>query len=291
MSNLLKSPKTAAIAATIIFIGLASFLAMEINVNDSLKNDLDAEKLKSEQILSEKLALEKNIQKFRAELKSLEGKNSGLDNIIKETTVKLDKKEQEIKNLNKQNSSLFKFKKQYEELALIRNQLDQQIADLNATIRTLRTDNEGLNKTIIALQLKNKDLLDENSSLRVASFNEGRIETVRGSKDKLTVSSKKTQKLNAIFNVPASTGELNFKIIDSNGKMLGTKEGGISSRVIENNTSGSYTAGVNSAITPNTAMKKIEMEYIPKEKLSPGIYTVEVLDKNLHIGSLQVRLK
>ena len=52
----------------------------------------------------------------------------------------------------------------------------------------------------------------------------------------------------------------------------------------------SFTASSDPEIHGNK-LQKVEMIFIPKEKLKTGVYMVEILNANLYVGSLKVKLK
>ncbi len=65
----------------------------------SLQTKLSDEKVKSENLLSEKLKLDKSIAPFQKELSELKGKNKQLDDMIADSNKKILNKNKEIDRL------------------------------------------------------------------------------------------------------------------------------------------------------------------------------------------------
>ncbi|MBK5277593.1 MAG: hypothetical protein JJE09_01900, partial [Bacteroidia bacterium] len=106
----------------------------------------------------------------------------------------------------------------------------------------------------------------------------------------LTVKARRTNKLIASFDIPADLKNLSFKVIDPKGNTLSHRDGTIASRVISN--SDNYTASTSSTLDGvGSKTAKIEMVYMPTKKLKAGTYKIEILNDNLYIGSLQVKLR
>jgi len=129
----------------------------------------------------------------------------------------------------------------------------------------------------------------ELNQMRIASLDDIRVEAFK--KNKLTVSAKKTKKLDVNFLIPASNSSenLQFKITDPSGQLLTANDGTIAS--VEVDESPILTAdNSNNLFLKQT--KQVKMEYKPKNKLKPGVYRIEISNSdNAYMGSLQVRLK
>ncbi len=289
MNTKIQNPKTiAAIVTGLLIISLAA-LIFTYESGKSLEAGLNSEKLKSEKILAEKLSLDKEILKLKQSISSLQGKNADLDKMLSTTSSKLSIKEGEVKKMQKENATLKEYKQQVAEIQKIKGDLERQIAALTSSLNSSNMDKEMLNKTVADLQQKNKSLLDEMKQLQLASLDDIRVEAL--SKNKLTVSAKKTKKLDVNFLIPAnnSSDKMQFRITDPNGRLLTPMDGAIS--LVETDEAPIFTAD-NTAMTYLKQTKQVKMEYKPKKKLRPGVYRIEVLNSdNVYMGSLQVRLK
>lgn len=287
--NTFNSPKVIALTLTALLFASMIWLMNEKRLNSLLEEGLGKEKLKSESLLSEKLLLEKDIVKFKAQLSSLTGQNQELDKILKQTSLKLEAKEAEFSRVNKENASLQKIKKQQNELLAIRKDLDVQIENLKATLQGLQAENNTLNNKVAYLEQRNKLLNDELHKAMLASVDHAQTDALQGKSERLTVKAKRTNKLVANFEVPAELNNLSFRVVSPSGSALSPKDGTIASRVVS--VSDNMVASSATTSNLNTKVKQVEMVYIPSKKLTAGTYKIEILNDNLYVGSLQVKLR
>jgi predicted nucleic acid-binding Zn-ribbon protein len=289
MTKAIQNPKI--IAGTVTFllaitlVGLITFY----EANKTLESGLNTEKLKSEKMLSEKLLLDKELVKLKQSIASLQGKNTDLDKMLNNASSKIAAKESELKKMQKENASMKNYKQQLAEVEKIKSDLESQLTSLTKSLDASNKEKESLNKMIASLQVKNKSLEDELTKVQIASLDDIRIEAFK--KSKLTVSAKKTKKLDVNFIIPANTSSdnLQFKITDPSGKLLTAKDGTIV--MVELEETPMLTASSDNTVYVKQT-KQVKMEYKPKSKLKSGIYRIEILnDKNVYMGSLQVRLK
>lgn len=289
MTKAIQNPKI--IAATVTFLLAISLVGLVIfyEANQSLENGLNTEKLKSEKMLSEKLSLDKELTKLKQSIASLQGKNSDLDKMLSNASSKIAMKESELKKMQKENASMKQYKQQLVDVEKIKSDLERQLTSLNNSLDASNREKESLNKMIASLQVKNKSLEDELNKTQIASLDDIRVEALK--KSKLTVSAKKTKKLDVNFIISAnvSSENLQFKITDPSGKLLTPKDGTIAMVELEE-TPMLTASNDNTGYVKQT--KQVKMEYKPKSKLKSGIYRIEILnDKSMYMGSLQVRLK
>lgn len=286
----LKTPQTIAATVTfLLFLSLTGSYILNQN-NNQLQQGLNDEKLKSERILAEKLSLDKEIAKAKSAIAELKGKNASLDKTLAVASAKLDAKEQTLRKMQKENASLKQYQQQFADLQKIREDLDKQVAMLNGSMQSLRKDNDALNRTVADLTLKNKTLNDQLSQAQMASLDDVGVEALR--KNKLTVSARRTKKLQMNFVVPADkAGEnLQFRIADPNGKPLTTADGTTTYYFVDE--APMYTASLSSDNLYLSPSKQVKLEYIPKKRLKAGTYKIEILNAdNKYLGSLQVKLR
>jgi hypothetical protein len=159
---------------------------------------------------------------------------------------------------------------------------------LKTSYSELESKNNELNLAVAGLEARNKVLINDLNKAAFAAVDQSQIQAVKGKSEKLTVRAKRTRKLIASFEVPGSLKNLSFRITDSKGTVLTKEDGTIASTVTpsENN----YTASSDSNVT-GPKLQKVEMVYLPNERLKSGVYTVEILNENLYVGSLKVKLK
>jgi hypothetical protein len=286
--QLFKNPKAIALVTTALFIGSLFWLMNTNRVNSSLETGLEKERLKSEEYLSEKLSLEKDLLKIKDQLLTLQGTNVQQGDLVKNISTKLANQEAEYNLMKKQNVSLHQIKKQRQELIALQSQLENELQSIKLSYAALETRNSELNQTLASLEDRNRVLVADLNKVMLAAVDHSQIQAVKGKKEKLTVRARKASKLIANFEVPANLKNLTFRIADSKGNSLTQKDGTIASTTSPSDES--YTATTDSE-SISSGLQKVEMVFIPKARLQTGIYTVEILNENLYVGSLKVKLK
>lgn len=287
MQNMNK-PKVIALVATVLMMASILWLMSVKQVNSTLSNNLDEERLRSESLLSEKLLLEKDIEKMKEKILDMRDKSYNLDQLAKNATLKLEAQEAEFKKLKKDNITLAEVKKQREQLAELRRELEAELEALRISHADLEAKNAELSNTIAALEERNNILEQDLNRALIASVDQSQVEAVKGRKDRLTIKARRADKLIANFEVPASLKNLSFRIVDPKGNTLSQKEGDFATITKQsgNNFFASAEAG-----TQEKSLQTVEMKYTPKNRLRSGVYTVEILNDNLYVSSLKIKLR
>jgi predicted nucleic acid-binding Zn-ribbon protein len=286
--EMLKSSKAIAAATTVLLVASLFWLMNTKSVNSSLEAGLQKEKLKSESLLSEKLLLERDLQKVRDQLLSLRGKNFELDNRVRNTSARLEALEPAYNRIMKENASLVQIKKQRQDLITLQSQLENELQSLKNSCAALEAKNSALNTTVASLEERNKMLTNDLNKALFVSVDHAQIQAVKEKTEKLTIRAKRTKKLIANFEIPANLKNLSFRILDTQGNALAHNDGTIASTLTPSDKS--YTASLDPEVQGNK-LQNVEMIYVPKGKLKTGVYTVEILNENLYVGSLKVKLK
>jgi myosin heavy subunit len=287
MENL-KSSKAIAVVTTALLLASLVWLLNTNRVNSSLEAGLEKERLKSESMLSEKLLLEKELDKFKDQLFKLKDKNLELDNLVKNTSSQFSRQESEYNRMKKENLTLAQIKKQRQDLVALRSQLENELQSLKSTNAELEEKNREMNNTIASLQDRNRILSEDLNRAMLAAVDQSQIQALRGKNERLTVRAKKTKKLMATFEVAANLKNLSFKIIDSKRNLVSTETGSIAYNVMPSESS--LTASASEEVTASK-LQKVELAFTPQKKLTPGVYTIEILNENLYVGSLRVKLR
>jgi chromosome segregation ATPase len=286
--EMIKNPKAIAVLTTALFVATLFWLLNMNRVNNSLQAGLEDEKLKSEQLLSEKLMLEKDLQKMKDQFANLRESNYDLSSNLKRTSEKLKSQEAEYNRMKKQNMSLAQIKKQREELLVLQRQLENEIQSLRTSNDDLQNKNKELTSAVASLEERNRILSEDLNRAMFASLDHSQLNAVRGKSEKLITKAKRVQKIIANFEVPANLKNLTFRVIDSNGYAVSQNNGSISYKA-EAGTE-NIMASLKSSSASET-LQKIQMVYTPKSKLKTGVYTVQILNDNLYVGSLKLKLK
>lgn len=282
-----KNSKAIALVTTGLMVASLFWLMNTKRVNSSLEAGLEKEMLKSETLLSEKLSLEKEIERFREQLLELKDKNLDLNNLYNSTSAKLERQEADYNRMKRENMSLAQIKKQKQELIALRSQLENELQSLKTSYAELEEKNNELNTTVATLQEKNRVLTDDLNRTMFASVDQSQIQAVKGKSERLTVRARKAKKLIANFQVPTNLKNLSFRVVDARGNALSQNDGTIASTSTPSDAN--LTASSDPGIEGNK-LQNVEMVFTPKEKLKTGVYTVEILNENLYVGSLKVKL-
>lgn len=273
---------------TVLFIASLIWLMNTNRVNNSLEAGLQTQKLKSESLLSEKLLLEKDIDKFKSQLTKMTSDNAELDRLLRHTKQQLSDQESSFNRMKRENATLSKIKKQRQQLEALKNQLENDLSTLKHSYDALVARNNELHNTVASLEARNKVLTDDLNRAMFASIDHSQIQAVRGKSEELTVKGKRTRKLIANFELPAHFKNLTFRIADSNGTFLSNDKGTLAFTATPSDKS--ITASADPTVDAHK-LQNVEVVYVPKEKLSAGTNTIEILNENLYVGSLKVKLK
>lgn len=263
--------------------------------NKSITKELNNEKLKTESLLSQKLQLEKEMEKFRKDIAALNGQNTDLDRLLKQTTQTLDQKEKQIKRLSDDNMGLVKFRKEVVELRKLKAQFENQLMAMNADLSKLRQENDLLKNEnsdaknrIAGLQNENKTL-KSNLDLVSSMANNSLSEAVKKN-NKMTVSARRARKIQLAFDLPQkSLSGLEFKVTSPNDKIFSSGDGSISHKLLIND--GNPVASLDPQTGYYELTQRVLMEYAPKSRMEKGIYKVDVYNQGTLISRMLVKLK
>jgi peptidoglycan hydrolase CwlO-like protein len=271
---------------SIIFIGLL------YQGKTKFKKQLSDEKRKSEILLSEKLSLDKAIKNYQFDITGLQNKTSGLNKLIDEANINVQNKNDEINRLKTANKgSLKNLKEKNAELENQMLQLNEQLSKSNNSLAQVKSENEALNNQIFATSKKADELERDNNILRELFSYNYRMEALKGKNEKLTVNSKRTNKLFVGFDLPGNiSNDIHFKIITPEGKELSSdKDLAANIKITENGDGLLASSSQNSAGSKGT--KRVEMSYKPSQKMAKGIYQFNLYNEDRFLGSTQLRLK
>ncbi|HDR50960.1 MAG TPA: hypothetical protein ENN90_04970 [Mariniphaga anaerophila] len=276
----------AIIAVLFVFAGV-----LQVN-NTKLKDKLSGEKIKSENLLSQKLQLDKSLDLTKKDLTDMKGKNSSLEKMILDTNQKIVQKNAEINRLRAQNASIKDLKLKIDELENLKSQLNKQIGELDKSLAQAKAENLKLNDKIASGAKTTSELSDDNSILRAIVSDNYRTEALRGKKDKLTVNARKTNKLIISFDLPAnvSAKEFYFTITTPNGNQFASNKD-LAAAIEVTYLQGDLIASANQITSDANGKTRVEMSYLPKQKLTQGIYTFNLYNSGRFLGSTQLRLK
>jgi hypothetical protein len=285
-----KRSRITAGAAILLLAGAVIYIAIQAGSFSRLENSLDSERLQGESVLSEKLELEKDLQKLQAELKSLTGKNALIEHQLTNTVEQLQTARAALKISQRQDASISQLRSQNADLIRLRNEIEEQLNFHRKSLAANQATEQDLEQQIAQLKQQNKELSESLNMMTMNSMTAVLTEAVRKS-GKLTVKARRTNKLVVNIDVPTAVASLNFRIVDPSGKELTSADGTLTvgnMGIRQKDQSPYASAG---SILPSLIYNSVEMVFIPKENLRSGIYTIAVRDDFRTIGSLQVKLR
>lgn len=286
--------KIKAVAAGVTATLFASLMTLGViyRNNSLLTEDIKAEKIRTETLNGEKTSLNKEIDKLKKELASLNSDNKELDKAVKEAQHKLVEKEAQIAKLSKNNSVIPSLRKEIESIRKIRQELIAQLETLKNENYMMGTEISELNRTIAGLRKENQELLARTNEKPMMAYN-FRVEPVKSRNDKLTVKAKRAKKIKISFDVNSPknmTGDVYLKIRSEKDNELEGQT--ILAYEMAEDTDDEYMmASTESLVISADEYKRFSVAFNPKEKLDAGVYYVSVFSGNNYLGSAQFKLR
>lgn len=285
------------IFVAIIAMGVAAllFAGWSLYTKSALQDALNEELLKSESLLSEKLLLDKEIDKNKREIGKLNENNQYLDKELDALTSKLSTKEEEIKSMMRNNAKVAQLQKELTSLKQIRSDFETQLNKLKTDAETLLAENQSLKsqkaeaQELISILRSDNAKLSQNLEI-LSSLAQNTLLEVSKKNQKLTINARRAKRITLSFDVPAGYyDQIDVRIIDPKESEYTRKDGSISYKEIAQN--GEATASIKPAPGASDSIKRLQVTYAPKTKLSTGIYKADVYNNNVFIGRVQVKLR
>ena len=282
-----------AIGVTLLFLLAMGFAIFYFSDGRNLKKDLTSEKVKSEKMLSEKLALSKELDKLKNEIDSYKGKNASLDKSLADLKSKLQKKEAEFNRMAANSSP--NYKKQFQELQAIKADLDKTLARLNEELSALQSENNDLRTSLAMMEANNEQLAVNNKNLTRMIVNNLEAEAQKKN-NKLTVNAKKTKEIILAFEVPVSMSEqLKFNIVFPDGKQVASNNSKNITYAVNHKdfvfSDAEVVASTQNLFVKSDDSKQIALSYKADSKLKPGTYQIDIYSENEYLGSCRMKLK
>lgn len=156
MENLTQKQKAITLGLGIVLAAsIISTSTLYFN-NNELQSNLNEQKIANELMLSEKLALFKDIEDYAFNNNALKKLNGELEQNISQINKAISAKEIEISRLNKENGKVNQLKKQLAEFNKLKKEQETKILALKETIDKLNNDNNFLNQSLASLTEENK---------------------------------------------------------------------------------------------------------------------------------------
>jgi hypothetical protein len=285
-----RSTKIVAAVTTVLLIASVVWITGLLGRNARLADTVRTEKLSRETMLSEKLLLEKEIAKLHVEQSAQEEIVGELNHQQAVLSGRLRVKDEKIRALNRLYTPVGALRKQHHLLEKDRNELVQKVTDYQASLRDLQSEHSDAVRTIALLRDQNLGLAGQLRAAQMQSLNDVRIEA-HTRRNGLTVRARNMRSLVVSATVANVVDKPAFRIMTPEGRILSAEDGSMVTRVIDNDVSLKF-AGLQKGVLPQAAIRRrLEMVFTPKLRLAGGTYTVQVLNDDTVIGSLQTTLR
>jgi hypothetical protein len=291
MNSRINKERVIAATATILLVLSLIGTGWYYRSSNSLKSGLDDEKLKSESLLSEKLALAKEAEKLKNDILLWQGKSAESDKMLADAMDKITNMEKTINGLRKENATVTSLKKELSDLKQLRKDLEAQIASLDQQNQQKAQEIEDMTAELNSLRSKQNELNEDIKALQANVTDDFRLETTKGKKNaKLTVKAAKTKKLTVSFEIPQNmSDDVKFSIVTPTGKKINSDDKSLTYNFIDDGRN--LTASLSPYSGEFEISRRIEMTYTPDKKLEPGIYKIKILHKDANVGNCQIKLK
>jgi hypothetical protein len=266
------------ILLTIFLLGSVSLLFIAKKDNNDLYNDLKVTRSNLDSLLKEKELIGNNLKKSTGKNDSLTSKSGELEKSLSLTRSRLAAKEREIAKVNKTTDET---NKKYEDLLSGQKEWEKESRNLKDVNAALGHENESLKNKVLLLTDDNTKLNEQLIIAKTTAKDNILVEPMTKT-GRLNLKGKKVRKIVASLNLQNDMKSPTFRIFDPNGVQLPEQNGSFNLRHI-NETS------MNSLMNNNS--NKIELTYSLSKKIGPGLYRIEMLNENKHVGNLCIRFR
>ena len=271
-----------------LFVSSLLYLVIEMNRNVKLEENLTKSKLASEVILSEKLALEKEVKKLKSGLISVKRGYEESNQTLAATFKELEKTELELRKVRNTNFALDRVDKENSDLREMIEDVENELSDCNDLL--LKMASAEVENFILHVQDYEQSRKNQINS---SAFINDALAEVTNKNGKLTLKGKKVKKVMLATDVPPYAENIKLKVTSPDGREILISESDLSvqrmnPRVESQNAS---TLNAPSDSTPGNQVKRVEIVWIPRERIGRGIYKLAVLRDSSAIGCLQVKFR
>jgi len=273
----------------LLFSAIAGLFVYQDSLT-KLTDSVDSERIKNEQMLSQKLILEKEIESMSEEISRISGKNFNLDSRLKNALASIEERDFRIKSMIGENTKSKNSLNELATLRLVKADLQQEIARLTSSFEIATSENSSLRIKIRDLEEENQGLKADIVSLHQVTVNNSMVEATKSKPTRLTVKANKTKRVRVGFDLPEDmVGDLYFQMLTPSGRTVTSNHSKIS--LVEGNLGEELTASLNGYASASSNKKHVQMVYEPSEKLESGIYRIDVYSGGNYLGTTRIHLK
>ena len=276
----------AVILVLLLLLAIGAFF-----VNAKTKRNLNAEKLKSESFLSERVQVEQELEKVKNDLASLQAVNEESSKEIAEMQTSLTQNDRTIASLSRARKTLEEINAELEVIKVEKNGLENEYARLKTEFVEKTAENETMQNNLAAMEEEREFLESQLQEMSLYSSDNFLAYGSRGRKrEKLSFWSCLTKKLNVQFEVPQElTEEISFTITTPSGATITPDNSSLSWYILPDQET--FTASLSYMPGKAEQMRTVSLTYAAEEKLAKGEYKIEILYNDKNIGNCRLRLK
>ncbi len=266
----------------LLFAGCVVVLVISRETINTLNTGMNQLKLKNESMLSEKLLIQKSLDKQSLKNQALDKQKQLLEDSLKSSRLSLGSLRISNRDLSQTlSASRRKQKKQAEKISSMKQTLidDQKITKRTEEANRIKTDSIS---TLLAINTA----LRQQCELAATRTIDHVLIFAASANNKFTVKAKRARKLVARVDVPADFINPVFVLTAPDGNVVNNEDGLVARELV---TSPELTASIGpTAASFNT--KTMEVVYQPRHKLKAGTYVLQVRDGDKHVGSVMLLL-
>lgn len=277
---------------TILLFAALTTAGVLFDVKGDLQTDLNNAKLNNEQLLSEKLMLDKQINQLKGEMLSLTSHSQELTNRLETAATKIKEQENTINQVRKQNNGL---KKEVDGMRKLKEQLELELNNLKAANKALTDANRQMETGIAELVAENNALKEKLKGAALLKASNFRIDVMRKRVDRLTAKASRTHQLSVSFDLPESAmanmgkSKVYMIIKGPDGQVL-AESGEAKKTIFADGIKVEFTPSVTKDIDFGKGQQRVTLNYSPEDAIEAGIYKVELYTDYAFLGNSQFRL-
>ncbi|HNR40772.1 MAG TPA: hypothetical protein PKL65_00940 [Bacteroidales bacterium] len=280
--------KTITYVGAVVIVLLLLGLILTMVFNSRNRNSLKAEKLTTERLLTEKSAIQNDLDKVREEISNLKLRSDENARLLSDTEAKLADTEKRMRYLSSQNAK--KSKAAEEEFQIQKAALEKEYADLKLSYDNQMSENGNLQKKLAEMEAQTNDLLEKLKAMSTFDSDNFQVMGTRGKNDRQVVFARRVKKLSVNFEVPQSlTDAISFRIVTPTGTTITPEDKSLSWIFPPN--ARHLTASLSPVTSEFEESRKVTLTYAPKEKLVPGEYKIQIFSNGQNIGNCRIRLR
>lgn len=250
--------------------------------NARLSGDLRNRKLDQETMLSEKLLLEKEIARLQTGQEFLKDSAAGLNSQLTKALNNSQAKDRQIAALQKEHEPIDALQRRVHRLETDKWILGQRVTSYEDTLESARHENEDLQSAVAHLREQNRNVATELRAARMLAVNNILVQALTRNGN-LTARSRHTKQLSVSVDIASEIANPVFRIRAPDGNTLTPADGTMAISL-----SGPQKEDANPFLS---ARKRVDLTFSPARKLEKGIYTIDVLNENKVVGSMQTNLR